>query len=337
MRDATCPHSRPAWPVLSTSDASRCDNRCRAGPPRIDREPAARREATRPAAEARRSGSASGASTTGSSSWSARRGRAPPFSRARSARFPGFVDLGEVAPVKAAVPELAALRAGRSRVAPPPDPRRLASHRARRLRPPGRADARAGVPRPGDPTRVSRGARRPHDSRRTRRRLLAPREAVASPRAAPRPTTRACRYGAYARFWVEPERRAEFEAASDARRAAWVWRSYLAAAREGDALELRYEELTADPDARRRRSGALPRCAGRAARERTRPRARRVGRPLPHRPHARSSSPMSRPRPARSCASSGTSRSALPAPDGRSRAEPGASSSARGRRLRDRA
>ena len=34
-------------------------------------------------------------------------------------------------------------------------------------------------------------------------------------------------YGAYARFWVEPERREEFETASDARRAAWVWRSYV--------------------------------------------------------------------------------------------------------------
>jgi hypothetical protein len=54
-------------------------------------------------------------------------------------------------------------------------------------------------------------------------------------------------YGAHARFWVEPERRSEFEAASDARRAAWVWRSYLTAAREEDAFELRYEELAVDP------------------------------------------------------------------------------------------
>jgi LPS sulfotransferase NodH len=54
-------------------------------------------------------------------------------------------------------------------------------------------------------------------------------------------------YGAHARFWVEPERHAEFEAAGDARRAAWVWRSYLAAAREGDPLELRYEDVATDP------------------------------------------------------------------------------------------
>ena len=55
-------------------------------------------------------------------------------------------------------------------------------------------------------------------------------------------------YGAYARFWVEPERRGEFEAASDARRAAWVWRSYVTAARAAEgALEIRYEDLATDP------------------------------------------------------------------------------------------
>ena len=56
-------------------------------------------------------------------------------------------------------------------------------------------------------------------------------------------------YGAYARFWVEPERRVEFERASDARRAAWVWRSYVTAARSSGVplVEVRYEELAADP------------------------------------------------------------------------------------------
>ena len=43
----------------------------------------------------------------------------------------------------------------------------------------------------------------------------------------------ACRTAQCA-FWVEPERRAEFEAASDARRAAWVWRSYVTAAGAAD-------------------------------------------------------------------------------------------------------
>jgi Sulfotransferase family len=59
-------------------------------------------------------------------------------------------------------------------------------------------------------------------------------------------------YGARARFWVEPDRVSEFETASDATRAAWAWRSYLAAARRaGDEriLELRYESIASDPTA----------------------------------------------------------------------------------------
>lgn len=57
-------------------------------------------------------------------------------------------------------------------------------------------------------------------------------------------------YGARARFWVEPERRAEFESASDATRAAWAWRSYVSAARAGGprALEVRYESLVGEPE-----------------------------------------------------------------------------------------
>ena len=55
-------------------------------------------------------------------------------------------------------------------------------------------------------------------------------------------------YGSYARFWVEEDRREEFESATDARRAAWVWRSYVTAARRvSGPVEIRYEELTADP------------------------------------------------------------------------------------------
>jgi sulfotransferase family protein len=58
-------------------------------------------------------------------------------------------------------------------------------------------------------------------------------------------------YGAHARFWVEPERREEFERASEARRAAWAWRRYVSAARAVPerTIELRYEALVADPAA----------------------------------------------------------------------------------------
>jgi hypothetical protein len=52
-------------------------------------------------------------------------------------------------------------------------------------------------------------------------------------------------YGSQARFWVESGREGEFEAASDARRAAWAWRRYVSAVRESgvDVHEVRYEAL----------------------------------------------------------------------------------------------
>jgi hypothetical protein len=68
------------------------------------------------------------------------------------------------------------------------------------------------------------------------------------------------RYGAHVRFWVEAERHAEFEQASEARRAAWAWRRYVTAAQAVPerTVELRYEALVADPDAEAHRlSGAL--------------------------------------------------------------------------------
>lgn len=60
--------------------------------------------------------------------------------------------------------------------------------------------------------------------------------------------------GSYARFWVEVERRREFERSSEARRAAWAWRRYVTAAITGlaqvdvaRALTIRYEQLATDP------------------------------------------------------------------------------------------
>ena len=52
-------------------------------------------------------------------------------------------------------------------------------------------------------------------------------------------------------MWVEPERRDEFARAREATRAAWAWRRYLTAAREAPehTLEIRYEEIAADPAA----------------------------------------------------------------------------------------
>ena len=58
-------------------------------------------------------------------------------------------------------------------------------------------------------------------------------------------------YGHYARFWVEPDRVQEFDEADDARRAGWAWRRYVTAARAAPSatIEVRYEELAADAEA----------------------------------------------------------------------------------------
>lgn len=69
-------------------------------------------------------------------------------------------------------------------------------------------------------------------------------------------------FGAHSRFWVEPERREQFARASDATRAAWVWRRYEGTARAAlagvaagagagpgvNVIDVRYEDLVARPD-----------------------------------------------------------------------------------------
>ena len=61
-------------------------------------------------------------------------------------------------------------------------------------------------------------------------------------------------HGPYAQWWVEPDRRAEFEATSDIHRMIWAWRRYVEAALvDGPPLgperylELRYEDVVTDP------------------------------------------------------------------------------------------
>ena len=58
-------------------------------------------------------------------------------------------------------------------------------------------------------------------------------------------------FGSHPRFWVEQGREEEFRSASDATRAAWAWRRYVtaAAAVPERTVELRYEQLVADPAA----------------------------------------------------------------------------------------
>lgn len=161
---------------------------------------------------------------------------------------PGFVDLGEVAAVKAAVPDLATL---------PPE---QAAVRLRRV---------LGVTRTIGLVRGLRGVEQTPETA-----FLAPALVRAFPQARLVHLLRDGRdvvcsllekgwlsadrgggddaglaYGAHARFWVEPERRDEFRHASEARRAAWVWRAYVSAIRTSGTTpyEVRYEAMATDP------------------------------------------------------------------------------------------
>jgi hypothetical protein len=163
---------------------------------------------------------------------------------------PGFVDLGEVAPVKAAVPELAGL------------PLDEAAARLRRTlsiaRRVGLVGAVRGVEQTPEMAYLVDAAARAFPAARIVHIVRDGRDVVCS--LLERGWLRAGRagaddaglpYGHEARFWVEAERAAEFPAASDARRAAWAWRRYVSAARGSRSamLEVRYEQLAAEPDA----------------------------------------------------------------------------------------
>ena len=161
--------------------------------------------------------------------------------------LPGFVDLGEVATLKAAVPKLAALPSGQ------------AAERLRRILAVARRVGLVGAVRPVEQTPemafvvraiplAYRDARVVHIVRDGRDVVCSLLEKPWLRREQVQADDAGVPYGAYARFWVEPERRGEFEAASDARRAAWVWRSYVTAARAAEGLfEIRYEDVATDP------------------------------------------------------------------------------------------
>ena len=66
------------------------------------------------------------------------------------------------------------------------------------------------------------------------------------------------KWGDSARFWTEPDRTREFEAVSEARRGAWVWRRYVTAGLSSVAdtertMTIRYEAMCADPAGTARR------------------------------------------------------------------------------------
>lgn len=164
---------------------------------------------------------------------------------------PGFVDLGEVAPVKAAIPELVGL------------PTAAAAGRLRGILGTARRVGLVGAVRAVEQTPEmaflvdaavtafpqARVAHIVRDGRDVVCSLLE-KGWLGAGRAGGADDA-GLAYGVEPRFWVEPERREEFRGASEACRAAWAWRRYVSAARSAPMppYELRYEALASDPDA----------------------------------------------------------------------------------------
>ena len=170
------------------------------------------------------------------------------FTGAALGSQPGWVDLGEVPPLKAAVPGLVGAPVERQAAAV----RRIVE----RVRLLGLARGLRAVEQNPETAYVLAGALRAYPRATAVHVIRDGRDVVCSllergwlrvDRAGGDDARQA--YGAHARFWVEPERREEFERASDAQRAAWVWRSYLSAIRSAGVplIEIRYERLAERP------------------------------------------------------------------------------------------
>jgi hypothetical protein len=161
--------------------------------------------------------------------------------------LPGFVDLGEVTPLKAAIPELA--------TAPDGEAGRGVRRRLELVRSLALVGGLRGVEQTPELAFVLPATMRAYpkgiaihmlrDGRDVASSLLERgwlRKDHGGRDDAKQP------YGNYARFWVEPELAQTFENVSDARRAAWAWRRYVEAVRQqGErVVEVRYERLVTD-------------------------------------------------------------------------------------------
>lgn len=162
--------------------------------------------------------------------------------------LPGFVDLDEVQPWKAAIPKLLGLpeTEAASRL-------RKILERVRRL---GLARGLRGVEQTPETSFVLGAALRAYPMATAVHVIRDGRDVVTS--LLERGWLSAERTGAddaglpfgpHARFWVERGREAEFAKASDATRAAWAWRRYVTAAGAVPerTVEVRYEQLVPDP------------------------------------------------------------------------------------------
>ncbi len=163
---------------------------------------------------------------------------------------PGFVDLGELAPLKAAIPALA--------VATEEEAARQLRRILERVRTLAGVRGHRAVEQTPEMTFLVPAALRAYPEATVVHLIRDGRDVVASlldrgwlssERSGSDDVGAA--YGSHTRFWVEPERREEFGRVSDAQRAAWAWRRYLTAARESrdKTFELRYEDLVADKSA----------------------------------------------------------------------------------------
>ena len=171
--------------------------------------------------------------------------------------LPGFVDLGEVAPLKARAAELAAL------------PLQEAARRLRRLlaisRRVGLVGSVRGVEQTPEVAFLVEVVALAYPDARIVHAVRDGRDVVCSlleqgwlSSARGGKDDAGVAFGTYPRFWVEDERRAEFTSVSDARRAAWAWRRYVEAARTAGAraFEVRYEAMTAEPEVMARKLAA---------------------------------------------------------------------------------
>jgi hypothetical protein len=162
---------------------------------------------------------------------------------------PGLVDLGEVKPLKASLPELVHL------------PEEEAARRFRRtleiVRHLGLAGHLRGVEQTPETSFMLAAALRAYPSAKAVHIVRDGRDVVCSllergwlGAECKGSDDAGVAYGAHARFWVEPDRAQEFSSSGEARRAAWAWRRYVTAARAVPerTLEIRYEQLVSDPE-----------------------------------------------------------------------------------------
>ncbi len=165
--------------------------------------------------------------------------------------LPGFADLGEVNPLKAAIPDVSAREI------------RTILDRVRRL---GLVGSRRAVEQTPETAFVLPAVAEAFPRATLVHALRDGRDVVCSllERGWLSPERRdaddaGAAFGIHPRFWVQSGREEEFRQASEARRCAWAWRSYVSAVRESGVpvTEVRYERLVTDTAATEELASAL--------------------------------------------------------------------------------